>query len=275
MTWKGIVGKRFTLEAFAAHVAALQFNGWTPSFVVVHNTSAPTVKQYQDWLRRPGWTPEQWARNLESYYIGQGWSAGPHAFVTPDGGVLAFTPFTIPGTHSPAWNSRTWGIETVGEFMTEEFSPVIRNTLVACLGILHARVGLDPADYKFGVRGIHFHKEDPKTTHKECPGVHIVKADLVAGVADYIEGLHPGVHDHVPAAVHTAPTDHLSAEELGSVAWLQDALNKTGAAPPLAVDGGAGPATRAAVLAFQRASNLVMDGIAGPVTRLALVKALA
>jgi peptidoglycan hydrolase-like protein with peptidoglycan-binding domain len=188
--------------------------------------------------------------------------------------VLAFTPFTMPGTHSPAWNSRSWGIETVGEFMTEPFEPIIHDTLVACLGILHARVGLDPTDYKAGVRGLHFHKEDPKTTHKECPGVHIDKAELVRDVAAYIERLHPGAHDHVPVAVHTAPTNSLSAEELSSVAWLQNALNKTGAMPPLAVDGEAGPATRAAVKSFQRAANLVMDGIAGPVTRLKLKAAV-
>ena len=46
--------------------------------------------------------PEGWARTLASYYIGQGWSAGPHAFVCPDG-ILLFTPFTEKGTHSPAW----------------------------------------------------------------------------------------------------------------------------------------------------------------------------
>lgn len=217
MTFKPIVGKFVDIDGFRAHVDALVFTGWQPAFVVVHNTSEPDLATYADWRAHPerhgNWTPEQWGRNLASYYAGMGWSGGPHAFVCPDG-ILLFTPFTTPGTHSPAWNSRTWGIETVGEFERETFegSPSQTN-LIAVLGILHARLGLNPADYQFGVRGIHFHKEDPVTTHKSCPGRNMVKADLVAAVVDYIENAHPGDHTEAPPEVHATPTPAPPADD--------------------------------------------------------------
>lgn len=203
-----IVGKFVDVSGFSTHVAALQFTGWKPSFIVVHNTSSPSLANYAEWRANPEkhghWIPEQWLQNLRGYYSDLGWNSGPHAFVTPDG-IGLFTPFTQHGTHSPAWNSITWGVETVGEFETESFDNGVRDNLISVLGILHARIGLNPADYKFGVRGIHFHKEDPVTTHKTCPGKHMVKTDLVAAVVAYMQNDHPGDHAEVPLAIHTEP----------------------------------------------------------------------
>lgn len=267
-----IVGKFVTIEQFDAHVASLSFNSWRPSFVVVHNTSAPSLATYQGWLDHPekhgNWTHEGWLRNLASYYAGQGWSAGPHAFVCPDG-VGLFTPFTQRGTHSPSWNSRSWGIETCGEFETEPFSGAIKDNLIAVLGILHDKAGFIPSDYKLGVRGLHLHKEDPNTTHKSCPGKHLLKTELVAAVEAFmVTHADPGEHVTVPAAVHTAPTQLLSTYELTSAIWLQTSLNKLGA--NLVLDGSVGPKTKAAVKEFQTRNGLTTDGIAGPITRLAI-----
>ncbi|MET4315881.1 N-acetylmuramoyl-L-alanine amidase [Bradyrhizobium sp. RT4b] len=270
MTWRPIVGRGFTAAEFKDYVAGLRMTGWRPSFVVVHNTSAPSAALYRQWQARPGWTGEQWMRNLESYYKGMGWQAGPHLFVAVDK-IWAFSPLTSPGTHSPAWNSRTWGVETVGEFESEPFTGGVRDNLISALATLHTFAGLDPVDYAKGVRGLHFHKEDPVTTHKTCPGRNMVKAELVEAVQAAMQADNGFGHAHVPEAVHTAPTDALTAVNLTSVAWLQQRLNSYGAL--LAADGVLGPKTRAAVVDFQQAHGLVVDGVAGPVTRLALSKA--
>lgn len=196
MAWKGIVGKSFSPDGFADYVAKLQFGAWRPRFVVVHNTSAPDTKTWQGWQKRnPPITDEKWAQNLVGYYRdSQGWSSGPHLFVTPSG-ILVFSPLTGPGTHSPSWNSISWGVETVGEFEKDAFDGPIKTNLVAALAVLHSAAGLSPRPYEVGVRGLHFHKEDVRTTHKSCPGRHIVKADLVAAVEQRILALHGGEHE--------------------------------------------------------------------------------
>lgn len=200
MTWRPIVGRAFaTPQAFADYVDQLAFGLWRPRFVVVHNTSAPSLAQYAGhWSRPAPITDEQWMANLIGYYRDQEhWSGGPHLFVTPRS-ICAFTPLTGPGTHSPSWNAVSWGVETVGEFETEPFDGPVRANLVAALGILHAKAALQPRPYALGVRGLHFHKEDVATTHKACPGRHMDKADLVAAVEAWIVQQHGG--EHVPAA---------------------------------------------------------------------------
>lgn len=193
MAWKEIVGQSFSPNAFAEYVAGLQFGLWRPKFIVVHNTSAPDLKTWQGWqARKPKLTDEMWAQNLVRYYRDeQHWSGGPHLFVTP-GGILAFTPLTGPGVHSPAWNSISWGVETVGEFETEPFDGAIRVNLISALATLHIAAGLSPIPYEQGHHGLHFHKEDPKTTHKSCPGRNMVKGRLVADVVAEIQRRHPG-----------------------------------------------------------------------------------
>jgi hypothetical protein len=199
-----IVGKFVDLPGFAAHVSGLTFSAWRPLFVVVHNTSEPDLATYAGWREHPerhgNWTPEQWGRNLASYYGGLGWGSGPHAFVCPDG-VLLFSPLNAPGTHSPSWNGISLGIETVGEFEREQFdgSPSQAN-LVAVLAVLHAKLGLDPYT-------IRFHKEDVRTTHRSCPGRNMVKPQLIEAVVGLMAEHNPGDHHEVPAAAHIAPAE--------------------------------------------------------------------
>lgn len=193
MAWRGIVGKSFTSDAFETYVSTLKFGAWRPRFVVVHNTSAPDLKKWAEWqTRTPPIDGPRWAQNLVGYYRDeQHWSAGPHLFVTP-AGIVVFSPLTGPGTHSPAWNSITWGVETVGEFEREPFAGPVKANLIAALAILHAAAGLQPLPYSRGVRGLHFHKEDPVTTHKSCPGKNMIKPALIASVEAEILRRHPG-----------------------------------------------------------------------------------
>jgi Putative peptidoglycan binding domain/N-acetylmuramoyl-L-alanine amidase len=271
--WRGIVGKGFSIDEYASFVEATVMGAWRPSFIVLHNTSVPDTATYQKWLDRGNPSEAQWAINLAGFYAAQGWPSGPHAFALPHGRVLAFSPLSAPGTHSPAWNNRTWGLETVGEFEREPFEGEIRDTVVKVLGIWHSFLGLDPRDYKFGTRGLHFHKEDPITTHKDCPGKHVLKPDVVLAVEDEVIRRNPGGHVDIPVAVHEAPNVGLTVAEMTSASWLQLKLNANGA--QLLVDDDIGPATKRAVRAFQaKHPPLVADGAAGPLTR-AKLKAMA
>jgi N-acetylmuramoyl-L-alanine amidase len=174
-TWKGIIGRGFTPQGFKDYVGSLSFRDWRPQFVVVHNTSAPRLSQ---WHSHPG---EERMRNLESFFRDtQGWSAGPHLFIADDL-IWVFTPLITSGVHSPSWNGISWGVEMVGEYEEEEFSPAVRENTVDALATLHAWRGLDP-------KTIRFHKEDPKTTHTTCPGRNVNQADLIGRVAERIAG---------------------------------------------------------------------------------------
>jgi N-acetylmuramoyl-L-alanine amidase len=184
--WKGIVGTGFTASDFANYVAGLSFNAWRPSFVVLHNTAAPTFAQ---WHSVPG---EQRMQNLQSFYRDtQKWSGGPHLFIADDL-IWAFTPLTVPGVHSPSWNSVSWGVELVGDYATEVMCDDLRANAIAALTILHGALGLDPSKLRL-------HREDPLTTHI-CPGSSVSKSDFIAAVTAQLETDFPGEHPP-PAAL--------------------------------------------------------------------------
>jgi putative chitinase len=65
-----------------------------------------------------------------------------------------------------------------------------------------------------------------------------------------------------------------AGEADGDMERIQEALNKLGADPKLAVDGRFGPATREAVRRFQTAAGIPVDGVPGPVTDAAIQLAL-
>jgi hypothetical protein len=175
--WKGIVGKGFAPADFEAYVRDLAMGEWKPQFIVLHNTSEPRLSQ---WHTTPG---AQRMLNLQSYYRDQqGWSAGPHLFVADDL-IWVFTPLTTPGVHSPSWNEVSWGVEMVGEYEDEPFdfgaAAEVRDNAVSALATLSMKAGFDSSS-------LHLHKEDPKTTHKDCPGKNVVKADMIQRLHDEI-----------------------------------------------------------------------------------------
>ncbi len=186
-TWKGIVGTSFTPDNFDKYVKTVKFNAWRPSFVVVHNTQDPKLSSWHsvDGARRMvGFT---------SYYRDhQKWSGGPHLFVADDL-IWVFTPLNMPGVHTPSWNSISWGVELVGDYDHEPFGDKLRDNAVRALAALHGGIGLDPATLRL-------HKEDPRTKHTFCPGVHVDKADLIARVQEHLASHHAGEHGPERAA---------------------------------------------------------------------------
>lgn len=206
MAWAGIINRAFTADSVGAYLRSLPRPSFV-RFVVVHNTGAPNLKTYRGYAdRKNPITDAQWLRNLEGFYRDQQkWHAGPHWFVTPNpAGLLAFTPSTIPGVHSPSWNSQSLGVEMVGDYQVEPFDPAVQRNVVALLAELHLWLGLSPDT-------IRFHREDPGTTHKDCPGKNVNKAQLIAAVRarmDQIKGAAPValMVDAAPLPVDT-PSD--------------------------------------------------------------------
>lgn len=288
-----IVGRKFTHAEFQTYLDNLKITPWA-KFVVVHNTSVPDIALYKTWEKREGryknWSPEQWLKNLASYYSGQGWSSGPHLFIppTPDT-ILVLSPLTARGTHSPSWNGFSLGVETVGEFEREAYTDLTQKNLVAALAMLHKKFGLRPDGFILGTSaqpgsGLHFHKEDPKTTHKTCPGRNINKDKLVSDVLVAMNPVKATTspvapqqdHSHeVPVASQEVDTSKLNSVELMSVYWLQAALNLWSPSLGLVVNGVRDTKTITAIRLFQTSHGLVADDIGGPVTRVALKKATA
>ena len=85
----------------------------------------------------------------------------------------------------------SWGGEMVGDFSTEILVSPQRDNVIRALAILHGAVGLDP-------NGLRLHKEDPETTHRQCPGSNVVKAEIIKETIARIPGMHG---EHAPGIV--------------------------------------------------------------------------
>lgn len=186
--WKGIIGKSFTAEEFDTYCHTLQWTAWRPSFLVVHNTGAPSLAQ------RPKGFTKQHMLNFEAFYRDQQkWKAGPHLFVD-DKKIWVFTPLTVSGTHSPSWNKISLGLEMLGDYDRESFSSGrglrVRENTVSALATLCAILGFDPATTRV-------HREDPLTTHA-CPGKNARKLEIIQDVQDLMVKRHAGEHPIKP-----------------------------------------------------------------------------
>lgn len=160
-------------ELFAYLTKEFERGEFDPKFLVIHNTAAPSLAQW-------GSTKEETRMvNLEHYYrVEKHWSGGPHFFVSPKG-IWLFNPLTHAGVHSPSFNKSGIGIEMVGDFQRESFDEAVgamvqRHTVDMAAALSHF-FDLDTSTIKF-------HKEDPATTHKTCPGKNVKKPALVAKI---------------------------------------------------------------------------------------------
>jgi N-acetylmuramoyl-L-alanine amidase CwlA len=182
--WKGIDGNSYSADEFDSYCHALRWSAWRPSFIVLHNTAAPSLSQ------RPNGFTKQHILNLEKYYRDeQRWKAGPHLFVD-DKQIWTFTPLTLSGTHSPSWNKTALGIEMLGDYDRDEFESgrglKVQKNAVAAVATLTAMLGIDPDTMRL-------HKQDPLTTHA-CPGKNVNKNKFIQAVKDLMAERHGGEH---------------------------------------------------------------------------------
>lgn len=177
------VNQGFEQDAFRQYVAGLSWNTWRPSLIVWHNTGAPTIEQWMAY-------PDQYRiySLIEYWQHDRGWSGCPHLVISPRNLIWVVNPLTAPGVHSPSWNHLSIGIEMVGDYDVEddETDPgnIVKRNGIFATAVLCSAFGLDPA------AAIRLHKEDPLTTHKDCPGEHLAqdKAEMVQQVQELMAG---------------------------------------------------------------------------------------
>lgn len=195
MSWSDVKPQPLRIDQLRAHIFGMSFDKWRPSFMVIHNTAAPTLVQWK------GYPREKRLHNLIGYYRDQmGWPSGPHAFVD-DEFIWTFTPFNQKGTHSPSWNGTALGIECVGDYSKEDddLGPGLsmKKNAIALFAVLHERLGIDPNTIKL-------HKEDRATTH-DCPGKDLAqdKQAFIQSVLEYMG--HGGEHPDLSPASDKPP----------------------------------------------------------------------
>lgn len=208
------IGKCFpTAAEFLDYLDDIQFKAWKPRFVTMHHTGGPSLatwKTYAHGTRKVPITDAQWMKNLASYYgtpqsqggpKGGPWSSGPHFFLTPDN-FCVLSPPEKRGVHAASFNANSWGVECVGNFDSEIFTPELAERYAEGLACLHLAAGLAPGSYQRNVQGLHFHRDDPETT-KTCPGKGVDKLRMVALIERRMAALTGGGdHDEEP----TPPT---------------------------------------------------------------------
>jgi hypothetical protein len=257
-------------EEFRIYVAKLEFGSWKPKIPYLHNTGVPSLKQVAE-----GKAPEEkWAINLEGYYKGLGWHAGPHCIAMPDN-VVVLSDLTKPGVAESCSNDISFGLEMLGNYEVggDDFSTgagaLVRDNAAQVLAIVADKLGWgNLADYAFNVKGLHFHHDCVKD-HHACPGSKVTKPDMLNRIAGYRSGKLVVPPSAPPAAPQQAPA------ALHSVDDIQAALNRLGILPNEVPDGVYGPVTRARIKLFQdRASLAHIDGWVGPETTAAMLAAL-
>jgi hypothetical protein len=166
------IKKGYTLVEFKEYMAKekpTKFidKGTAVTGVTLHNTWMPDLKRVKGYLDSKKWTAEQLIDNWWVSYRKMGWYSGPHLFIFPDK-IYVATPLNVRGTHSPSYNKSFWGIEIVGNYDIEVLPPEMRKLAVGAAAEMFRALGVKASDKNFK-----FHGEDPKTTHKDCPGKNL------------------------------------------------------------------------------------------------------
>jgi hypothetical protein len=161
------VGTAWTAASLKQHLATIARPAWCDA-ITLHHTASPSLAQ------RPHGLLAQHLRNLEDYYRNKmGWSAGPHLFVDEDQ-LWGMCDFRRKGVHAVTFNSRSIGIEVLGDYDCE--SPktgrglACWETAAAGTKVLLDWLGLHPS-----ASTVLFHRDDPKSS-KSCPGAKVDKA---------------------------------------------------------------------------------------------------
>lgn len=283
-----------TIADFEAYIAPMTWDrGWHPAFITGHNTGVPRlsqyVNQYSDAVR------QQWPGNLNHYYRNtMKWHSGPHIVICPKitgGYIWVLCDLELDGVSVSCWNSKTIGIECVGDYETEDpttgHGAEVRDQFVEIAAALCRHFGWAPRPQILGVKGIHWHKQCTND-HHPCPGKNWSGDDVIRRIETVLKPKSTIEEVDIPSTGSTTsqtPVDNAPAlrvlrkgDKGKDVGELQELLNRVGTIPMLEVDDDFGKKTESAVERFQRAQRLYADGSVGSSTRAklaAVLKALA
>jgi hypothetical protein len=163
-------------------VAALyptqQRNVRTVSQIFLHHTWRPTpatwngyatILAMKSYYERQPWVDEQGHQH-------EGWTAGPHVFVAPDG-IWLFTPLLQDGVGVAGHNAGTRHVEMVGDYDQAPPSGDILYWTVAVLALLHRA-------FRLRIETLGFHRD---FSDKTCPGSAVSKTDMIADARAWLK----------------------------------------------------------------------------------------
>jgi N-acetylmuramoyl-L-alanine amidase len=195
------IPRHYDQPSFRALTQSLTWDyAWTPAFPTLHNTGAPSLRQYLAYSPN---TKEQWAGNLDRYYKSLGWHSGPHLVCCP-AYIWNLCDLQADGVSVSCWNHLTIGIEMVGDYSPgadDPNSPEGKATIdnaVWALACLADKLKWNLRNISLGHSGLHFHRECIHD-HHACPGSLISKDDILNRVDRVLAGWKSA-----PAAVAVA-----------------------------------------------------------------------
>jgi hypothetical protein len=147
------IGQALPLADFATYLHNYNFGTVPPDTVVLHHTAVPTLPQWvanEAGMRDDAIRVKRLIRlnRLRDYYRDtMQWPAGPHLFVD-DRYIYLFTPMYQVGIHAKWGNSfRSFGrlhysigIEVIGDYSREVWSPAVAANVRGCVLALHDRL---------------------------------------------------------------------------------------------------------------------------------------
>jgi hypothetical protein len=187
----------FTRDEFRTYVAGIDFSEWRPRIPYLHNTGVPSLTQW----RAMGATPQdRWGDNLNSYYKGLGWHAGPHIVACPDY-IWVLCKLNLPGVAQSCSNAWAFACEMVGDYRVggDQFSvgdgAKVRDNAAFALAVIAEKVGWGDLDkYIFNKSGLQFHR-DCVQDHHACPGAMVTKPDRLERIAAFRASLKSPQHE--------------------------------------------------------------------------------
>lgn len=162
-----ILNKKLTLNDFKAYISSFNFAPLNPTKIVLHHTWRPTKDQ---------WQGQKSINGIKSFYEGKGWSNGPHLFIAEDG-IWLFTPMNKQGIHAGIGNTKSIGIEIVGDYDNEVWTGKTKENVLGVVKSLMDKLKITPEN-------IMFHRD---YSSKSCPGKAITKEWVLSQLSPEID----------------------------------------------------------------------------------------